>query len=106
MPHALLARFRAARVIPVVRTRSAQTAAMAVGWLRDAGIRIFEITMTVPDGVAPIPRASFISTPKGAGARPLSAFPEPCRSMARSPPVARAATQDRADCCGPARALS
>ena len=54
MPHALLARFRAARVIPVVRTRSAQTAAMAVGWLRDAGIRIFEITMTVPDGVAPI----------------------------------------------------
>ena len=54
MPHALLARFRAARVIPVVRTRSAQTAAMAVGWLRDAGIRIFEINMTVPDGVAPI----------------------------------------------------
>lgn len=51
MPHALLEVFRAARVIPVVRTRSAKTAITAVEWLRDAGLRIFDITMTVPDGI-------------------------------------------------------
>ena len=45
----LLERLRAARAVPVVRTRSAETAATAVHWLRDAGIRIFEITMTIPD---------------------------------------------------------
>jgi len=45
----LLTQFRAARVIPVVRTREARHAATAVQWLRDAGLRIFEITMTIPD---------------------------------------------------------
>ena len=50
--HPLLARFRAARAIPVVRTSSARHAATAVGWLRDAGLSIFEITMTVPDAPA------------------------------------------------------
>ncbi|MSP00491.1 MAG: bifunctional 4-hydroxy-2-oxoglutarate aldolase/2-dehydro-3-deoxy-phosphogluconate aldolase [Acetobacteraceae bacterium] len=49
MPHELLEIFRNARVIPVVRTRSIQAAATAVAWLRDAGLRIFEITMTVPE---------------------------------------------------------
>ncbi len=48
----LIERLRAARVVPVVRTRSAAHAATAVGWLRDAGIRIFEITMTIPDAPA------------------------------------------------------
>jgi 2-dehydro-3-deoxyphosphogluconate aldolase/(4S)-4-hydroxy-2-oxoglutarate aldolase len=52
MPHELLERFRAAQVIPVVRTRSAESAHKAVEWLRDAGLRIFEITMTVPDATA------------------------------------------------------
>src|SRR3954451_16288969 len=52
MAHALLERFRAARVIPVIRTRSAKSAATAVAWLRDSGLRIFEITMTVPDATA------------------------------------------------------
>ena len=47
--HELLAAFRAARVIPVVRTHSTANAARAVDWLRAAGLRIFEITMTVPD---------------------------------------------------------
>ena len=47
--HDLLARLRAARAVPVVRTRSAAHAATAVAWLREAGIRIFEITMTIPD---------------------------------------------------------
>ncbi len=48
----LLDRFRAARVVPVLRTRSAAHAATAVQWLRDAGITIFEITMTIPDAPA------------------------------------------------------
>ena len=48
----LIATLRAARVVPVVRTSTAALAATAVGWLRDAGIRIFEITMTIPDAPA------------------------------------------------------
>ena len=36
----------------MVRTRSAAHAATAVGWLREAGLRIFEITMTIPDAPA------------------------------------------------------
>ncbi len=50
--HPLIGRLRAARVVPVVRTSSARLAATAVGWLRDAGLRIFEITMTIPDAPA------------------------------------------------------
>jgi 2-dehydro-3-deoxyphosphogluconate aldolase/(4S)-4-hydroxy-2-oxoglutarate aldolase len=49
---AMMARLRAARVVPVVRTRSAAHAATAVGWLREVGISIFEITMTIPDAPA------------------------------------------------------
>jgi 2-dehydro-3-deoxyphosphogluconate aldolase / (4S)-4-hydroxy-2-oxoglutarate aldolase len=49
---------RAARVVPVVRTGSAAHAATAVDWLRDAGIRIFEITMTIPDAIPLIARLS------------------------------------------------
>jgi len=43
---------QAARVVPVVRTSTAAHAATAVSWLRDAGIRIFELTMTIPDAPA------------------------------------------------------
>jgi 2-dehydro-3-deoxyphosphogluconate aldolase/(4S)-4-hydroxy-2-oxoglutarate aldolase len=52
MPHELLERFCATQVIPVVRTRTAKAAATAVAWLHDAGLRIFEITMTAPDAPA------------------------------------------------------
>lgn len=48
----LLAQLRVARVVPVVRTQQARHAATAVQWLRDAGLRIFEITMTIPDAPA------------------------------------------------------
>ena len=44
----LIARLRAARVVPVVRTHSMDHARTVVGWLRDAGISVFEITMTIP----------------------------------------------------------
>ncbi len=47
----LIARLRRARVVPVVRTSTARLAATGVGWLREAGLTIFEITMTIPDGV-------------------------------------------------------
>jgi 2-dehydro-3-deoxyphosphogluconate aldolase / (4S)-4-hydroxy-2-oxoglutarate aldolase len=50
--HPLIATLRTARVVPVVRTRVAAHAATAVQWLRDAGLRIFEITMTIPDAPA------------------------------------------------------
>lgn len=50
--HPLMPRLRAARVIPVVRASTAAHAATAVAWLREAGLRIFEITMTVPDAPA------------------------------------------------------
>ncbi len=40
---------RTARVVPVVRTSTAAHAATAVRWLREAGLRIFELTMTIPD---------------------------------------------------------
>jgi 2-dehydro-3-deoxyphosphogluconate aldolase/(4S)-4-hydroxy-2-oxoglutarate aldolase len=48
----ILARLRAARVVPVVRLSSAALAAKAVDWLRDAGLTVFEITMTIPDAPA------------------------------------------------------
>jgi 2-dehydro-3-deoxyphosphogluconate aldolase/(4S)-4-hydroxy-2-oxoglutarate aldolase len=48
MRNALLASLRAARVVPVIRTASAAHAATAVTWLREAGLRIFELTMTTP----------------------------------------------------------
>ncbi len=52
MTHSLIAKFRRARVVPVVRTSTAALAATAVEWLREAGFRIFEITMTVPEAPA------------------------------------------------------
>jgi 2-dehydro-3-deoxyphosphogluconate aldolase/(4S)-4-hydroxy-2-oxoglutarate aldolase len=79
MAHALLERFRAAQVIPVVRTRTAKSAATAVAWLRDAGLRIFEITMTVPDATALI--RDLASDPEllvGAGTVPDAAMADAC----------------------------
>ena len=52
MPSDLIQRLRRARVVPVVRTSTAAHAATAVAWLREAGLTIFEITMTIPDAPA------------------------------------------------------
>jgi 2-dehydro-3-deoxyphosphogluconate aldolase/(4S)-4-hydroxy-2-oxoglutarate aldolase len=79
MAHELLKRFRAARVIPVVRTRTAKSAATAVAWLLDTGIRIFEITMTVPDATELI--RDLASDPEllvGAGTVPDAATADAC----------------------------
>ena len=68
MAHPSLQTLRDARVIPVVRTREARHAATAVQWLRDAGLRVFEITMTVPDALLLV----------GAGTVPDRAAAEHC----------------------------
>jgi len=79
MPHELLDQFRKAQVIPVIRTRSAKAAATAVAWLRDAGLRIFEITMTVPDATALIrDLASDTALLVGAGTVPDAATATQC----------------------------
>jgi 2-dehydro-3-deoxyphosphogluconate aldolase / (4S)-4-hydroxy-2-oxoglutarate aldolase len=77
--HPLIERLRAARVVPVVRTSSARHAATAVSWLRDAGLRIFEITMTIPDAPALIRELSGDkSLLVGAGTVPDAATAEAC----------------------------
>lgn len=48
----IVAKLRAARVVPVLRMHAPANAATAVAWLREAGITIFEITMTIPDAPA------------------------------------------------------
>ena len=75
----LLAALRAARVVPVVRMRDAHHAATAIGWLRDAGVRIFEVTMTIPD--APTLIAELSRDPAllvGAGTVPDAATAQRC----------------------------
>jgi 2-dehydro-3-deoxyphosphogluconate aldolase / (4S)-4-hydroxy-2-oxoglutarate aldolase len=76
---AMLDTFRAARVVPVVRTHVARHAATAVQWLRDAGLRIFEITMTIPDAPALIRELAGDATLLiGAGTVPDRAMAEAC----------------------------
>jgi len=77
--HELIGRLRAARVVPVVRTSSARLASTAVGWLRDAGLRIFEITMTIPDAPALIRElAADPALLVGAGTVPDAATAQAC----------------------------
>ena len=49
MTHPLIPELRRARVVPVVRTSTAARAATACEWLREAGMTILEITLTIPD---------------------------------------------------------
>lgn len=77
--HELIARFRAARLIPVVRTSTAAHAAQAIAWLREAGLRIFEITLTIPDAPALI--RALAAEPDlliGAGTVPDAAAAQAC----------------------------
>ncbi len=75
----LMDRLREARVVPVVRTSTASHAATAVAWLREAGLRIFEITLTIPDAV-PLIRdlASDPALLVGAGTVPDAAAASAC----------------------------
>ena len=77
--HRLLAQFRTARLIPVVRTSTAAHAAQAIAWLREAGLRIFEITLTIPDATSLI--RSLAAEPDlliGAGTVPDGAAAQAC----------------------------
>ncbi len=47
--HPIIERLAAARIVPVVRTTRPELAERAVTWLRETGLTVFEITMTVPD---------------------------------------------------------
>lgn len=48
-PHHILDQVVAHGVVPVIRTSSIALARTSVGWLKEAGFRTFEITMTIPD---------------------------------------------------------
>jgi 2-dehydro-3-deoxyphosphogluconate aldolase/(4S)-4-hydroxy-2-oxoglutarate aldolase len=75
----LMPRLRAARVIPVVRMRDRTLAATGIGWLREAGITVFEITMTIPGAVELI--AELSANPSlliGAGTVPDAATAKAC----------------------------
>ncbi|MBR0681617.1 bifunctional 4-hydroxy-2-oxoglutarate aldolase/2-dehydro-3-deoxy-phosphogluconate aldolase [Roseomonas eburnea] len=77
--HTLIPRLREARIIPVVRASSAARAATAVAWLQEAGLRVFEITMTVPEAPALI--RALASEPEllvGAGTVPDARTAEAC----------------------------
>ena len=79
MPHPLVETLRAARVVPVVRTHQTRHGATAVQWLRDAGLRVFEITMTIPDAPALIRElAADPALLVGAGTVPDRATAETC----------------------------
>ena len=75
----LIARLRAARVVPVIRTSDAASAATAVAWLRAEGLRIFEITLTIPGAIQLI--AELAADPElliGAGTVPNAANAKLC----------------------------
>ena len=77
--HPLIPRLRAARIIPVVRASTAARAATAVAWLQEAGLTVFEITMTVPEAPALI--RALASDPAlliGAGTVPDARTAEAC----------------------------
>ena len=77
--HELIPRLKQARIIPVVRASSAARASTAVAWLQEAGLRVFEITMTVPEAPALI--RALAADPNllvGAGTVPDARMAEAC----------------------------
>jgi 2-dehydro-3-deoxyphosphogluconate aldolase / (4S)-4-hydroxy-2-oxoglutarate aldolase len=85
MTHKLIPRLTAARVVPVVRTHATSHAATAVRWLHEAGIGIFEITMTIPDAPALIRElAADPSLLVGAGTVPDRATAATCLAAGAS----------------------
>ena len=75
----LIMRLRRARVVPVVRTKSTDAARNVIAWLREAGITVFEITMTIPDAPSLIAELAADSTLLvGAGTVPDAATAQAC----------------------------
>jgi 2-dehydro-3-deoxyphosphogluconate aldolase/(4S)-4-hydroxy-2-oxoglutarate aldolase len=78
-PRSTLETLRRAKLVPVIRTKLASQAATAVQWLRECGIRVFELTLTIPDAVALI--RDLASDPTlliGAGTVPDARAAEAC----------------------------
>jgi 2-dehydro-3-deoxyphosphogluconate aldolase/(4S)-4-hydroxy-2-oxoglutarate aldolase len=104
--HPLIPRLRQARIIPVVRASTAARAATAVAWLQEAGLTVFEITMTVPEAPALI--RALAADPAllvGAGTVPDARTAQECLDAGArfivSPwvdPTLAAAAQDAAAC--------
>lgn len=85
MTHPLLPRLREARVVPVIRTASTKHARQVVQWMQEAGLRIFEITLTVPDAPALIKElAADPSLLVGAGTVPDARTAETCLNAGAS----------------------
>jgi len=106
VPHKLIPRLTAARVVPVVRTRATAHAATAVRWLREAGIGIVEITMTIPDAPALIRELSADpSLLVGAGTVPDRATAAACLAAGASFIVAPWIDPSLAEPCRAAGAL-
>jgi len=77
--HKLIPRLSAARVVPVIRTTRPELAERAVEWLRDVGLTVFEITLTVPDAPGLIRRlAADPALLVGAGTVPDRAAADAC----------------------------
>jgi 2-dehydro-3-deoxyphosphogluconate aldolase/(4S)-4-hydroxy-2-oxoglutarate aldolase len=75
----IIAQLRAARIVPVLRTSHPDLARLAVDWLREAGLTVFEITMTIPDAPALIRAlAADPALTIGAGTVPDRAAAEAC----------------------------
>ena len=49
--NSVLKQLRKLRVIPVIRTSTPELAATAIEWLSEAGLRTFEVTMTIPGAI-------------------------------------------------------
>ncbi len=104
--HRLIPRLAAAQVVSVVRMHSAAHAATAVQWLRDEGIGIFEITMTVPDAPALIRElAADPSLLVGAGTVPDRAAAAACLAAGAAFIVAPWVDPSLAEPCREAGAL-
>jgi len=106
MTHKLIPRLTAARVVPVVRTQATSHAATVVQWLREAGIGIVEITMTIPDAPALIRElAADPSLLVGAGTVPDRATAAACLAAGASFIVAPWIDPSLAEPCRDAGAL-
>jgi 2-dehydro-3-deoxyphosphogluconate aldolase/(4S)-4-hydroxy-2-oxoglutarate aldolase len=106
MIHPLVVRLRQARVVPVIRTQTTVQAARVVQWLRDAGLSIFEITLTVPDATGLIRElAGDTSLIIGAGTVPDASRAIDCLAAGAAFLVAPWTDPSLADPCRAANAL-
>lgn len=75
----ILDRLRAARIVPVIRVSRPEHARLAVAWLREVGLSVFEITLTIPEAPALIRElAADPALTIGAGTVPDRAAAEAC----------------------------